>query len=150
MILLEFIAFVSHQENCRQQWCLEQDELTRLRKENAKLKVFNERKLNTHEYPTLGLLFITNMPNGASTIPLPWGPGFVGDCLYFVKNRQNLIPIFLYFENAYSARQLKTFGIVCLACLLHGMHPGLGGTYFKGCKYTTPLCLLIQYFFHPK
>lgn len=37
--LLEFIAFVSHQENCRQQWCLEQDELTKLRKENAKLKV---------------------------------------------------------------------------------------------------------------
>ena len=38
--LIEFISFVSHQENCRQQWCLEQDELTKLRKENAKLKVF--------------------------------------------------------------------------------------------------------------
>ncbi|XP_028401138.1 rac GTPase-activating protein 1-like [Dendronephthya gigantea] len=38
----EFIAFVSHQENCRQQWCLEQDEITKLRKENAKLRVDNE------------------------------------------------------------------------------------------------------------
>lgn len=42
-VSLEFIAFVAHQENCRQQWCLEQDELTKLRKENAKLKVFDER-----------------------------------------------------------------------------------------------------------
>ena len=43
----------------------------------------------------------------------------------FVKNRQNLDSAFLYFENAYSAGQLKIFG-VSSACVSRGMHPGPG------------------------
>ncbi|XP_046847949.1 rac GTPase-activating protein 1-like isoform X4 [Xenia sp. Carnegie-2017] len=38
----EFIAFATYQENCRQQWCLDQDEIAKLRKENAKLKADTE------------------------------------------------------------------------------------------------------------